>query len=272
MADSTISALASGSTPSGSESIPVVQSGVTVKLTAQQIANTVSNATVISKVLTGYVSGAGTVQPTDSILQAIQKLNGNLVASTAKTIRYMLALTASDIATYNQQIELTVFTPGALTTITTAVTTTPTLLKAFATNINNPNITVLPSGSFLMHYETQKAAGSNNYRTYYEIYKRTQPGGVETLIATSDYSSETSVNTVVQNTVYAFSTANVALNATDRIVVKIYAQMLSSSANIDLRFDNNTNARFELPTVSGGGSTTGGTGRGEKLFNYYNFT
>jgi len=36
-----------------------------------------SNAAVIGKVLTGYTSGAGTVAATDSILQAIQKLNGN---------------------------------------------------------------------------------------------------------------------------------------------------------------------------------------------------
>lgn len=38
---------------------------------------TLSNAAVIAKVLTGYVKGAGTVAATDSILQAIQKLDGN---------------------------------------------------------------------------------------------------------------------------------------------------------------------------------------------------
>jgi len=40
-------------------------------------ATTLTNAPVIAKVLTGYVSGAGTVAASDSILQAIQKLNGN---------------------------------------------------------------------------------------------------------------------------------------------------------------------------------------------------
>jgi hypothetical protein len=40
-------------------------------------ATTLTNAPVIAKVLTGYVSAAGTVAATDSILQAIQKLNGN---------------------------------------------------------------------------------------------------------------------------------------------------------------------------------------------------
>lgn len=41
------------------------------------ISVTLDNASVIGKVLTGYTSGAGTVAATDTILQAIQKLNGN---------------------------------------------------------------------------------------------------------------------------------------------------------------------------------------------------
>ena len=52
-------------------------------------AATVANAAVIGKVLTGYTSGAGTVAATDTILQAIQKLNGNdsafLTSATAAT-------------------------------------------------------------------------------------------------------------------------------------------------------------------------------------------
>ncbi len=47
---------------------------------ATAISVTLSNAAVISKVLTGYVSGAGTVSSTDSLLTAIQKLDGNIGA------------------------------------------------------------------------------------------------------------------------------------------------------------------------------------------------
>lgn len=43
---------------------------------------TLANASVITKVLTGYVSGAGTISTTDSLLSAIQKLNGNIGALT----------------------------------------------------------------------------------------------------------------------------------------------------------------------------------------------
>jgi hypothetical protein len=43
---------------------------------------TLSNSEVITKLLTGYSSGAGTVSSSDNILQAIQKLNGNIAANT----------------------------------------------------------------------------------------------------------------------------------------------------------------------------------------------
>lgn len=51
---------------------------LTGEVTSIGNATTVTNAAVIAKVLTGYVSGAGTVSATDSILSAIQKLNGNI--------------------------------------------------------------------------------------------------------------------------------------------------------------------------------------------------
>lgn len=41
---------------------------------------TLNNAAVIGKVLTGYTAGAGTVAATDTILQAIQKVDGNVGA------------------------------------------------------------------------------------------------------------------------------------------------------------------------------------------------
>lgn len=57
----------------------------TITLTGQatgsgtgSFAVTLTNASVIGKVLTGYTSGAGTVSATDTILQAVQKLNGNI--------------------------------------------------------------------------------------------------------------------------------------------------------------------------------------------------
>jgi len=51
---------------------------LTGEVTSTGNATTVANSAVIGKVLTGYTSGAGTVAATDNILQAIQKIDGNV--------------------------------------------------------------------------------------------------------------------------------------------------------------------------------------------------
>jgi len=61
----------------GNAATVVTNANLTGEVTSVGNAATVSNAAVIGKVLTGYVSGAGTISATDNILQAIQKLNGN---------------------------------------------------------------------------------------------------------------------------------------------------------------------------------------------------
>lgn len=58
----------------------VTNPNLTGQVTTSGLTATVANSAVIGKVLTGYVSGAGTVAATDTILQAIQKLDGNISA------------------------------------------------------------------------------------------------------------------------------------------------------------------------------------------------
>jgi hypothetical protein len=69
--------LTGGVTSVGNAATVVTNANLTGDVTSVGNATTLTNAPVIAKVLTGYVSGAGTVAATDSILQAIQKLNGN---------------------------------------------------------------------------------------------------------------------------------------------------------------------------------------------------
>ncbi len=72
--------LTGGVTGSGTGSFAatvVTNANLTGDVTSVGNATTLTNAPVIAKVLTGYSSGAGTVAATDSILTAIQKLNGN---------------------------------------------------------------------------------------------------------------------------------------------------------------------------------------------------
>lgn len=53
---------------------------LTGEVTSVGNATTVTNTAVIGKVLTGYTSGAGVITATDTVLSAIEKLNGNVAA------------------------------------------------------------------------------------------------------------------------------------------------------------------------------------------------
>jgi len=162
---------------------------------------------------------------------------------------YIFSSNNSDIATYEQMVLLSLYVPNALASIITSVSTSPTLLANFATNLNYPNTTVIPSGIATVHFETQKNLGSIDYQCYAEIYKRSS-GGTETLLQTSDLTTLVSTNSVIQQFVTFIFATNTTILTTDRIVVKIYAQMISGvNRNITLFYDATTNSRLELPSV-----------------------
>lgn len=76
----TVTAPIAGSV-TGNAATVTTNANLTGEVTSVGNAATLTNSAVIGKVLTGYTSGAGTVSATDNILQAIQKLNGNISAS-----------------------------------------------------------------------------------------------------------------------------------------------------------------------------------------------
>lgn len=97
-------------------------------------ATTLTNAPVIAKVLTGYTSGAGTVASTDSILQAIQKLNGNDATNANLTGPITSSGNATSIASQTGT--------GTKFVVDTAPTlVTPVLGIATATSVNKVTIT-----------------------------------------------------------------------------------------------------------------------------------
>jgi hypothetical protein len=97
---------------------------------------TLSNAAVIGKVLTGYVSGAGVVAATDTILQAIEKLNGNIAAITDDDSAYLLISSFTDTAVTSKL--LTGYVSGAGT-----VAATDTILQAIQ-KLNGNDALYLP--------------------------------------------------------------------------------------------------------------------------------
>ena len=89
-----------------------------------------TDAAVTGKLITGYSSGAGTVAATDSILQAINKLNGNIAAVGGGTVTAVSVATANGVsgsssggATPALTISLGAITPSTVNGLTLAAQT-----------------------------------------------------------------------------------------------------------------------------------------------------
>ena len=186
---------------------------------------------------------------------------GQFLRGLAGLTSYFFSSTNSDIATYESMPDLANYTSAAeANNGGVVVSTTPTSLGKFATNSGFPNVTKIPIGLFSAYVEVQKGAGANNYATFFKLYKRNL-AGTETLLVTSDYSSEVSVNTRQQVTVSAFIANPITLLATDRLVIEWLSVMTASTATITMYYDGATNARFAMPVVSASG---GGISDGDK--------
>ena len=128
-------------------------------------AATVSNAAVIAKVLTGYVSGAGTVAATDTILQAIQKINGN------DALKLPLSGgTLTGAITEQKAAILNVSTPAGTGTVTPDATLGPTfeITVSGALTLNGPSSPVNGQKvTFVIHNDASHsvtlATGAGNF-------------------------------------------------------------------------------------------------------------
>lgn len=118
-------------------------------VTGTQGATAISAATVTGKALTGYVSGSGTVAATDTILQAINKVNGNVA---------LKAPLASP--TFTGTVTATAFSGNGsgLTGVTASSTATTANFDIPSTNGAGSQGVITQGGSRLIH-----TFGTNNF-------------------------------------------------------------------------------------------------------------
>jgi hypothetical protein len=161
---------------------------------------------------------------------------------------YTLNNVVSGVSDYMVLKSLATYTVGTQNTTTRTVTTTPTLLTSFITDAGFPNITSIPTGDLIIEFDTQKASGVGGYYCYAEIYKRTS-GGVETLLTRTENTSSSTLNSQIQQRANKYIATPLVLDVTDRIVVKIYAVMLTTSASISILFDGAADGALTLPVL-----------------------
>lgn len=106
-------------------------------------------------------------------------------------------------------------------TAAAALPAADTLIQTFITQTTEPNFTTLLAGIYDIHIHAAKTAGTKDAFIYAEFYKRTEPGGVETLLATSD-NSALLTGSNVGYTLHFTLLDDEILNDTDRLVVKFY--------------------------------------------------
>jgi hypothetical protein len=198
---------------------------------------------VLSNKATDFTVLNNTLYPTTQAVQVA--INTAILTSPI----YMLSGTNSDISGYESAVPLALYVSGGLATTSQTVTTTETLLEEFATGVGYPSATAIPVGLISAHWQTEKTSGPQSYYSYFKLYKRSS-GGTETLLLTSGSSSETALNTTQQVNIVAYNSTIIPLLTTDRLVMKVYAIMVSGSATITLRWDDATDARFQLPGSS----------------------
>ena len=171
-------------------------------------ATTLTNAPVIAKVLTGYTSGAGTVSSADSILSAIQKLNGNNATNANLTGPITSVGNATSIASQTG-------TGTKFVVDTSPVLITPTLGVASATSLS---ITGTAGAGFSEHLtqSSPPSAPASGYRDYADSTGR------RAWIRASDGFTRTWDATLTANRVYTLP------DATDTLVGKATTDTLTN--------------------------------------------
>jgi len=179
-------------------------------------------------------------------LKKVQTQINALIDISSERVTYFFSNISSDISTYKEATRLDVAATGTAGSSAVSCNTSGVLIVSFATASGFPGDITIPPGVHYCHFETVKTAGANNYYCHFKLYKRDSVG-TETLLLTSDRSSETAVNTDQQVTITALSLDSIRLLATDRLVIKIYGTLLSSTATITITYGADTNARLSLP-------------------------
>ncbi len=122
-------------------------------------------------------------------------------------------------------------------------------LVNFANISGEPGTFALPSGVFSGHIHAERTIGNRSVEIYFELWKRTDPGGVETLLTTSELSDPIDAKTGVD--LHAAIGTETELNVSDILVIKWFANLGGGApTTIALYAEGNNVSRFTTPIES----------------------
>ena len=166
-------------------------------------------------------------------------------------IDYFFNDTASDIGGIYTDMTNTALGGGESTIATAGLTavTDDQALNNYATDVTGGlGILTLPAGIFDVHFHAEKTAGTSSVVIYAEIYKRAA-GGAETLLVTTELTG--AVTSKAAFDIHAVTTGDTDLLATDRLVVKLLANVGGGSgATVAIYQEGTTVSRLVIPTTT----------------------
>jgi hypothetical protein len=142
-------------------------------------------------------------------------------------------------------------------------------LTSFTTPATFPNTTVVPPGIFNFALSAQLAgpptAAGNPSASIYAQIATLSATSVETVILTSEQSSPVSYNNTSEVTFNYVNSKPIAINITDRLVIKLYANLINGDDNTELTINyenlNQTYSHVHTPfSILGATGITGPQG------------
>ncbi len=119
---------------------------------------------------------------------------------------------------------------AASTEVTAAMGINPNqLMFSFITSAGVPGVTFLRSGVYILHTHLAMTTGNRTVVFYWTLSKYTT-GDVETVLMTSEVSTEIPDSEISFNT-HAVLASDTAINDTDRLVLKLYANVTGGGQN-----------------------------------------
>ena len=121
------------------------------------------------------------------------------------------------------------------------------LVDAYVTLANVPSVTAFPVGTWIFHGYHYVNNSAGDARVVYRVYKRTT-GGVETEIF--NVTTEEINATTVQEYITKYTVANsVAMDITDRVVVKVYVKNTVAGRIVHFVYEGNISVSYATTSL-----------------------